>query len=61
MKKTSMSNPDRRLGYIQCYSLRAWVAPDLLKDLAILSDKTEDLQLIQKTGNHTDKEKATFL
>ena len=38
MKKTSMSNPVKSLGYIKCATAR--VAPDLLKALAILSDTT---------------------
>ena len=37
MKKTGMPNPVKNLGYIKC---TAWVAPDLLKALAILSDRT---------------------
>ena len=37
LKKTSMPNPVKSLGYIKCTAL---VAPDLLKALAILSDTT---------------------
>ena len=37
MKKTSMPNTVRSLGYIKCHSLSS---PDLLNALAVLSDTT---------------------
>ena len=37
VKKTSMANPVKSLGYI---SATVWVAPDLFKGLVILSDTT---------------------
>ena len=37
VKKSSMPNPVKSLGYIRCYN---WTSSSLLKDLAILSDTT---------------------
>ena len=50
MKKTSRPNPTENLGYIS--SATALIASDPLKALTMLQIQlSEDLQLIEKTGN----------
>ena len=49
-----MLNSVKSLGYINC---TARGPPDLLQSLAIISDKTKGLELIEKTQNHTGNQK----